>query len=75
MTKYNYLKSHAKCSYKRSLSPKEKNKEVLEVLENQSMEKGVVEVEDKEVIEISDDTMEEGSKEEKYVIVILIIEK
>ena len=75
MTKYNYLKSCTKHSYKRSLSPKEKNKEVLEVLENQSIEKGVVEVEDKEVIEISDDTMEEGSKKEKYVIVILIIEK
>ena len=69
------MKSHAKRSYKRSLSSKEKNKEVLEVLENQSIEKGVVEVEDKEVIEISDDTMEEGSKEEKYVIVILIIKK
>jgi len=74
MTKHNYLKSRAKCSYKKRLSPKEKNK-VLEVLENQSIEKGVVEVEDKEVIEISDNTIEERSNEEKYVIVILIIEK
>ena len=54
MTKHNYLKSRAKRSYKRSLSPKEKNKEVLEVLENQSIEKKIVRVKDKEVIKISD---------------------
>jgi hypothetical protein len=75
MNKYNYLKSRAKRSYKRSLPPKEKRKEELEVLKSQSVEKEIVEVEDKEVIEISDDTMEEESKEEKYVIVILLIKK
>ena len=74
MKKHNYLKSHSKHSFKQSLPPKEKSKEVLEVLRNQSVEKEIVEVENKEVIEISDDTTEEESKKEKYVIVILIIE-
>ncbi|CAG8572572.1 6660_t:CDS:1, partial [Gigaspora rosea] len=56
MAKHNYRRSHLKRSYKRSLLRKEKRKEVIEVLNNQSVEKKIIKVEDKEVIEISDDT-------------------
>jgi hypothetical protein len=69
MTKHNYEKSRSKRSYKRSLLPKERE---VNILESQLVEKEVIEVEDKEIIEISDDTSDEGSKKKRFVEIIIV---